>query len=127
MHIRNFFPTGKKLNGEFHIEDGTINLPLLEGQYFLIEGSVLNDGVYQYPTTELKDESFDGVITPLAPPSHFIALCNEIKEYNDKNKASAYVSESFGNYSYTKATDSNGNIQSWQSAYKKRLDVYRKL
>lgn len=126
-HIRNFFVRGEKIQGEFHIEDGTISLPLLDGQYFLIEGSILNDGVYKYPASELTDETFVGVITPLAPPQDFIALCNEINEYNSKSPESAYASESFGGYSYTRATDNDGNVAGWQSAYKKRLDVYRKI
>lgn len=126
-HIRNFFVRGEKIQGEIHIEDGTISLPLLDGQYFLIEGSILNDGVYQYPASELTDETFVGVITPLAPPADFISLCNEIKEYNSKSPESAFTSESFGGYSYTRATDKDGNVAGWQSAYKKRLDVYRKI
>lgn len=126
-HIRNFFPTGKKINGKFNIKDGSINLPLLDNQYFLIEGSVLNDGVYKYPTDSLVDETFDGVITPLAVPKSFVDLCEEIKAYNDNNPVGAYTSESFGGYSYTKATDSNGNVASWKNAFSTRLEGYRKL
>lgn len=130
-HIRNFFVRGEKIQGEFHIEDGSISLPLLDGQYFLIEGSILNDGVYRYPidveVQMLPDETFFGTITPLAPPQDFISLCNEIEEYNNKVPASVYTSESFGGYSYQKATDKDGNVAGWQSAYKKRLDVYRKI
>lgn len=125
-HIRNFFDVDRK-SGEYVVKDGTISLPLLDGQYFLIEGSILNDGVYQYPAENLKDETFTGTITYLALPSGFVELVNEITEYNKKVPASAYVSESFGGYSYTRNTDKEGNLQGWQSAYKKRLDVYRKI
>ena len=48
-------------NGLFTISDGSIDLPfLLDGQYFRIVGSVMNDGVYQYPVSELADETFPG-------------------------------------------------------------------
>lgn len=126
-HIRNFFVKGEKIRGDFHVEGGTISLPLLDGQYFLLEGSVLNDGVYRNPAVGMTDEDFCGVVTPLAPPQDFISLCNEIEEYNSKVPATAFTSESFGGYSYQRATDKEGNIAGWQSAYKKRLDVYRKL
>lgn len=126
-HIRNYFLTGTRIAGEFHIEDGSINLPLIDGQYFLVEGSILNDGVYKYPTNEMKDETFSGYIVPLAVPQDFVNLCTEIDEFNKKNKPGQYISESFAGYSYSKATDRNGNVASWETVFKKRLDVYRKI
>lgn len=125
--INNFF-ISSRYEGEFTIANGTINLPLLEGQYFLIEGSVLNDGVYQYPATDLKDETFKGAIVGMKVPQEFLDLVEEIKAYNNKaSKTEGYVSESFGGYSYTKATDSKGNVASWKNAFATRLNAWRKI
>lgn len=126
-HIRNFFPAGERINGKFNIEDGTISLPLLNGQYFLIEGSVLNDGVYQYPATDLMDEEFEGSILPMAIPKAFLDLATEISDYQSKVTATPYQSESFGGYSYTIATNKNGNMASWADAFGTRLNAWRKI
>lgn len=128
-HIRNFFPSLEhQMEGHFEVKDGAINpFPhILEGQYFLIEGSVLNDGVWN-DVAQLQDEEFDGVITPLKIPRDFLSLVAEIEEYQAKEKNSPYISESFGGYSYTKATNSKGKPQNWADAFGTRLNAWRKL
>lgn len=129
--LRNYFevPNGRHF-GTFTISGGSI-APLdflQEGQYFRIVGSVFNDGVYQYPA-ELKDEVFEGAVWAMAVPPTLIALAAEIKAYNgsDAGKTSPYTSESFGGYSYTKATDANGAPIGWQKAFASRLNKWRKL
>ena len=130
--IRNYFevPNGRHF-GTFTISGGSI-APLdflQEGQYFRIVGSVFNDGVYQYPASDLTDEVFEGAVWAMALPPSIIALAAEIKTYNDSDagKASPYTSESFGGYSYTKATDANGAPIGWQKAFASRLNKWRKL
>ena len=130
--IRNYFevPNGRHF-GTFTISGGSI-APLdflQEGQYFRIVGSVFNDGVYQYPATSLTDEVFEGAVWAMAVPPTLIALAAEIKAYNDSDagKVSPYTSESFGGYSYTKATDANGAPIGWQKAFASRLNQWRKL
>lgn len=130
--LRNYFevPNGRHF-GKFEISGGSI-APLdflQEGQYFRIVGSVFNDGVYQYPATSLTDEVFEGAVWAMALPPSIIALAAEIKAYNDSDvgKASPYTSESFGGYSYTKATDANGAPIGWQKAFASRLNKWRKL
>ena len=130
--LRNYFevPNGRHF-GKFTISGGSI-APLdflQEGQHFRIVGSVFNDGVYQYPATSLTDEVFEGAVWAMALPPSRIALTAEIEEYNnsDAGKASPYVSESFGGYAYTKATDSNGAPIGWQKAFAGRLNKWRKL
>ena len=130
--LRNYFevPNGRHF-GKFEISGGSM-APLdflQEGQYFRIVGSVFNDGVYQYPATSLTDEVFEGAVWAMALPPSIIALAAEIKEYNDSDagKASPYTSESFGGYSYTKATDENGVPVGWQKAFASRLNRWRKL
>ena len=130
--IRNYFevPNGRHF-GTFTISGGSI-APLdflQEGQYFRIIGSVFNDGVYQYPATSLTDEVFEGAVWAMAVPPTLIALAAEIKAYNesDAGKVSPYTSESFGGYSYTKATDANGAPIGWQKAFASRMNKWRKL
>ena len=116
--------------GTFKIESGAIEpLDFLqEGQYFRIVDSVLNDGVYKYPTTELKDESFYGAIWAMSVPPSFIALASNIEEWQKKDgKPSAYTSESFGGYSYTKATNSKGQPATWKEVFASELNNYRRI
>ena len=126
--IKNFFPTSKCVDGEFIIEGGTISLPFIsEGQYFLIEGSVMNDGVYCYPVDSLSDEAFNGFVTLLNPPKDFLDLVSEIESYVKTNAPSAYTSESFGGYSYSKSSNSGGGLADWSSAFRERLNVWRRV
>jgi hypothetical protein len=62
-------------------------------------------------------------------PPTLIALAADIEEYEKKAKetVSPYNSESFGGYSYTKATDSSGTPISWEKAFAKRLNKWRKI
>ena len=133
MNIRNWFTVdGGIYSGTFTIKDGGITLPFLaDGQYFRICGSVFNDGLHQYPATDLVDEEFSGAIWALAIPPAVVDLADEIGAWQEKNgeaSASPYQSESFGGYSYSKATDSaSGGSVTWQSAFRSRLNAYRKL
>ena len=70
MHLKNWFLVpGGIHEGTYTIEDGGITLPFLEnGQYFRICGSVFNDGLHQYPVSDLKAETFDGAVWALAVP-----------------------------------------------------------
>ena len=130
--LRNYFevPNGRHF-GKFEISGGSI-APfdfLQEGQYFRIVGSVFNDGVHQYPASDLTDEVFHGAVWSMAVPPAVIDLAAEIEEYNnsDAGKASPFAAESFGGYSYTKATDANGAPIGWQKAFASRLAQWRKL
>ena len=133
MHLNNWFLVpGGIHEGTYTIEDGGIALPFLEnGQYFRICGSVFNDGLHQYPSGDLKTETFDGAVWALAVPQAVIDLALEIEEWETKNgdaSVSPYQSESFGGYSYSKATDSaSGGAVTWQSAFRSRLNAWRKL
>ena len=130
--LRNYFevPNGRHF-GKFEIRGGSI-APLdflQDGQYFRIIGSVFNDGVHQYPASDLTDETFHGAVWSMAIPPSVIDLSTEIEEYNnsDAGKPSPFTAESFGGYSYTKATDSSGTPISWQKAFASRLNKWRKL
>ena len=133
MHLKNWFLVpGGIHEGTYTIEDGGIALPFLaNGQYFRIVGSVFNDGLHQYPASDLKAETFDGTVWALAVPQAVIDLASEIEAWQKKNgdaSVSPYQSESFGGYSYSKATDSaTGGAVTWQSAFRSRLNAWRKL
>ena len=133
MHLNNWFLVpGGIHEGTYTIEDGGITLPFLaNGQYFRICGSVFNDGLHQYPASDLKAETFDGTVWALAVPQSVIDLASEIESWQTKNgdaSVSPYQSESFGGYSYSKATDSaSGGAVTWQTAFRSRLNAWRKL
>lgn len=133
MNIRNWFPVkGGIYSCTFTIKDGGITLPFLEdGQYFRICGSVFNDGLHQYPASDLKAETFEGTVWALSVPQAVIDLAAEIEAWQKKNgdaSVSPYQSESFGGYSYSKATDSaTGGAVTWQSAFKQQLSAWRKI
>ena len=133
MNIRRWFPVeGGIHSGTFTIKDGGITLPFLaDGQYFRICGSVFNDGLHQYNVLDLTDETFTGTIWALAIPKSVIELADEIQKWHEKNgeaSVSPYQSESFGGYSYSKATDAGtGGAVTWQSAFKRQLSAWRKI
>ncbi len=128
-HLRNWFvrSDSDKHIGTYEITSGIIDLPwLADGQYFRIVGSVFNDGVWQYPTSELVDETFDGAIWAMAVPPDVEALVSEIGAWEEKYRDavhSPYASESFGGYAYTKAD----GCDSWRTAFRSRLARWRKL
>ena len=133
MNIRNWFPVkGGIHSGTFTIKDGGVTLPFLaDGQYFRICGSVFNDGLHQYNVLDLTDETFKGTIWALAIPKPVIELADEIQKWQVKNAdalSSPYSSESFGGYSYSKATNSaTGGAETWQSHFEQQLSAWRKI
>jgi len=137
-HLHNWFASDSNGNpyptevGTFTIADGEINLPFLAvGQYFGIRDSVFNDGVHRYGYDSLVDETFTGTIWAMKVPPSFLALCEEIESWQAKNGEAAaglYQSESFGGYSYSKASATNSqSALSWKSQFRSRLNQWRKL
>ena len=126
---RDIFP------GAYTIQDGGIVLPFLrDGQYFRILGSVFNDGLHRYgPDMELlQDETFEGAVWALAVPRAVVDLAEEITVWRERYGNvldSPYTSESFGGYSYTKASGAGDSAGAggWQAAFRARLNPYRKL
>ena len=130
--IKNWFEQSKYIADDITIENGSIvnDLKLQDGQYFRIVGSVFNDGIYQYPATNLHDETFDGAIWFLAIPQEIIDLSAEVDEWKEKYATidsvnmSPYNSESFGGYSYSK---NGSDVGTWQSVFASRLNAWRKI
>lgn len=129
VEIHNWFECDY-LAGELTVMDGELTLPhgfVKKGQYYRIVGSVFNDGLHQYPTSDLTDEVFDGEVWALAVPKAVVDIATEIDVWRKANPDSAYTSESFGGYSYTKAAASDGMPVRWQDAFRRRLNRWRKL
>lgn len=140
--LKNWFERDKYI-GDFKIINGAIvngdgsAVDIKENQYFRIIGSVFNDGVHKYPTSDLIDESFDGAVWALAIPKEVIDLSNEIDEWQqkyggiDSEAMSPFTSESFGGYSYSKSDgrSSNGtsSASTWKGAFASRLNNWRKI
>lgn len=136
QELRNWFER-KKYFGTFTIENGQIHPPdgsLQDGQYFRIVGSVFNDGVHKYDAELLTDEVFEGAIWAMAVPPSVVDLSERISEWVTKygdSVSSPYSSESFGGYSYQKASSGQGNAVSsnptWQSTFASELNRWRKI
>lgn len=135
IHLKNWFvvPCGVH-EGTYTIENGSLELPFLQdGQYYRICGSVFNDGLhkYGYTTDELQNETFTGTVWALAIPKTVVELSEKIEEWQTKNGeavASPFSSESFGGYSYTKATDAATGAQAtWETVFRSQLNPWRKL
>lgn len=145
-YVHNYFEYAIH-SGMFEISGGTIDLDsfVANGQRFRIIGSALNDGIYTYYTggqifnddgnngITLATETFTGKVVAMAIPAAFLKVVNDIKEWQEKNKAvldSPYQSESFGGYSYTKASGSasnGGGTLGWQDMFRSCLNAYRKI
>lgn len=141
--LKNWFDRNQvHLHGAFEISGGTIadqdfRDVIKDNQYFRIDGSVFNDGVYQYnDELELTDELFVGSVTLMAVPKEVLQLAKDIEDWKtkyagvDSQAMSPYSSESFGGYSYSKsggASDGSGSGASWQSAFAPRLKQWRKI
>lgn len=143
QELRNWFDRSRYY-GTFTISDGEIQLSeliadnsLQDGQFFRVIGSVFNDGVHQYKSEgmeKLTDEVFEGAIWTMAVPPSVIDLSERISEWETKygdSVSSPYSSESFGGYSYTKASSGQGNASqsnpTWRNAFASELNKYRKI
>ena len=127
--------------GEFAIENGVLvgfADRLLDGQYYRIQDSLLNDGVHQWPLEALRDEVFTGTVQCMSIPPAIIELADDISTWAAANAEainSPYQSESFGGYSYTlrsgNASSGSGNGLSggvtWQSQFAAQLAPWRKI
>ena len=141
--IHNFFISDARV-GTYEVTGGRITLDWLkEGQRFWIVGSDLNDGVYTYHQSGIKndddktavtmpDEVFGGTVCAMAVPRGVIEIAEEIGVWNTayaESVNSPYQSETFNGYSYTKASGSGGkgaDPATWQGHFASRLNAWRK-
>ena len=120
---------------------------LNNGIYLIAEITLEGDGDIKYFYTlesangieddNISDETFTGIIYGLAVPKDFIALVGEIsKTVNPPAEeglnfgptpGTGIVSERFGSYNYTLATDKNGMPATWQDLFRNKLNKFRKM
>ena len=140
-HIHNWFGR-ESVTAKVEIAGGelpaSVSARLMEGQWYRIEGSYLNDGLHQHPDTELSDETFDGTISLLAIPRALLRLDQRIQDYIDqtadateKARRSPFQSESFDGYSYSLkggngSNSASGGLSGWQSEFAGELNAWRK-
>ena len=139
QYLRNWFDRNQpKYYGKFIIENGALvgDYKIATGQFYRIIGSALNDGVYIYGQDNLVDETFEGSLWLMAVPKDVRSLITEIDAWVEKYggvdsaNMSPFQSESFGGYSYSKASGSSvssSSVPTWQSVYADRLGRYKKL
>lgn len=136
-YLNNYFYKFREDNSNFKIENNKIKVKgkYIPGQYIRIYNSYLNDGIFQVIGVEDGaitieggiNEEFDGVIFSLSIPRDILKLSEKVKEYNQKNVNNGIISESFEGYSYTKATNNNGELVQWHDAFKSELAPYKKM
>lgn len=141
-HIHNWFVRESWTVGGCEIESGelpaSVTSKMLDGQWFRIEGSYMNDGLHQNPASDLTDETFDGRISLLAIPKALIEVVDEISDWIDDTaqadreaRRGPFQSESFGGYTYSLKADSrsnsaSGGLSGWQAAFRSDLNPWRK-
>lgn len=134
--IRNYFSKREdRFFGDFSVVDGKISplLPMADGQYFRVVGSVFNDGVHRSDDQLTDEGSFHGAIWLMRVPQEIIDLDAEITRWIEDYSvliSSPYTSESFGGYSYTKKSGSGvggDDALAWQSVFANRLNAYRRI
>lgn len=118
--------------GTYEIKNGTLPLDhITEGQCVRIVGSIFNDGVHMYPFYDLQDETFTGAVMPMRIPPEVMQIAAEVQRIEAEGgntSVSPYTSESFGGYSYTRATDSNGvPLSDMSLLVNQRLEKWRKM
>ncbi len=106
----------------------------INGQYCLIIGSKMNDGVYlitninglvltlDAPFDFVPETSEDMIACSLAIPRAVLSLVSEIEAYNEKNDGSI-KSESLGDYSVSYQGNQDA---SWITVFRRKLAPYKK-
>lgn len=133
---RNYFETGY-LKTQFTIAGGVISPGALfrAGAYIAITGSLFHNGVFliaegnvlEGAAPGVADETFVGRVYFLCPPAGFLDVCQDIAAFIEKTPKGGYESESFGDYSYTRASGKSGGVLTWKQHFMDDLAQYRRM
>ena len=83
VYTHNFFDRADDpIAGEFAFEPDTVPAGVVPGQYFLVCGSIFNDGVHKAGDGDLTAETFTGTVQPMRVPPDFVALAEKIDAYD---------------------------------------------
>ncbi len=142
-YVNNHFTISQESRTYEIVADGIVgefSETYIKDQYVRIQGSVLNDGVYEVESVTSEKVTFieanllaenttrSILFSGLAPSREFISLVAEIKEY-DETVVKGVKSESQGNRSVSYGTGggSGSSDNSWESVFASQLVQYRKL
>ena len=139
---RNFFVDSYE-SGVFVLSNKKISLAneYKIGQYLLLTGSILNDGVYKITDIsswvhelEISEDIFevwDGTIYALRIPPDFLQLAAEIQTFLESpgGAISPYISETVLNvHSWARATNKDtGAPAGWQIMFADKLSPFRRM
>lgn len=139
-YLKNYFETERRI-GEIKITDGAITcdgepVALNDGQHFALFRDNFALGVYK-AGEDIADKTFQGAVWPMDPPAAILEAAKWAEDWEAENGGATatangpFQSESFGGYSYTKATGgSTGSIGSSvfdQAQLKAMLAPYKKI
>lgn len=151
QYCNNYFLKFKK-TGTFDINDDSIIInEVVKGcdkcDYVIIKSNH-EDGIYKILEVQFDEEkkkttiqledfnsfatSDNGIVFFSLIPKRMKDLADKINEQvlnNDlmKPEKNIIISESLGNYSYTKRTNKDGSVLTWKDVYSAELKPYRKL
>lgn len=138
-YLKNYFEYERHI-GKITITEGTIacngeEIALEDGQHFALFRDHFALGVFS-TGDDLPDKTFDGAVWLMDVPQAILEADLWAEAWNEKNGDAdstingPYQSESFGGYSYSKGTGTNGGIGSGvfdQAAFKAKLAPYKKI
>ena len=138
-YLKNYFEYEKYI-GNVVVNSGTItvdgkSIALGEGQYFALFRDRFAIGVFKQGDT-LKDRTFHGAVWLMDVPEGVIQADTWAKAWMQKNGGadsdnnSAFTSESFGGYSYSKGSNSKGKVGASifdNAQFAAMLSPYRKI
>lgn len=125
-----------KYEGTFTLVSGIAPLDnLLDGQYFVIVNSNLNNGVFQNTAESLakiQPETFTGRIWTMSVPVDFLELVEDIDQLNAKIEElglldKGYASETFGGYTYSLQSGAPAYMQEWLNRINSGMSMYQKM
>lgn len=129
VYTHNFFDRyDDPAAGKFTFTADTVPAGVSAGQYFLVCGSIFNDGVHKAGDGDLTPETFTGTVQPMRVPPDFVALAQKITDYDAADPGGGrYVSQSFNGWSGTMATGTDGLPADGCTHYSREINQWRKL
>lgn len=125
-----------RYEGEVTISDNSLSIDI-PSPYVIIRGSSRNDGLYyvEHDSTlrpvefvegdiHPTDETFTGRVWFSYPTQDFLAICEQIANFEANKPSMDVVSESFGSSSRSFAQGSKGAL-TWREQYGDALRPYR--
>lgn len=127
--VHNYFDRADDpIAGTFDFEPDTIPDGVVEGQYFIVCGSIFNDGIHKAGDADLTAETFNGTVQPMRVPPAFAALADKITAFDESLPAGgAYQSQSFAGWSGTLANGADGLPLNGVAKYQSELNQWRKI